>query len=84
MIITNDNPRTENPKQIVDDILRGLLCPWAVEVEYDRAAAIVYAINSARADDVILIAGKGHEDYQIVGEEKLSFSDREVVIKALS
>ena len=84
IIITNDNPRTEDPKHIVDDILQGLLCPWAVEVEYDRMAAIGYAINNAKPDDVILIAGKGHEEYQIIGKEKLPFSDKEVVMKALS
>jgi UDP-N-acetylmuramoyl-L-alanyl-D-glutamate--2,6-diaminopimelate ligase len=83
VVITNDNPRTEDPKQIVDDILQGLLCPWAVEVEYDRMAAINYAIHCAKENDVILIAGKGHEDYQIVGKESLPFSDQEVVIKAL-
>ncbi len=83
VVITNDNPRTENSKQIVDDILQGLLCPWAVEVEYDRATSIAYAINQARENDVILIAGKGHEDYQIIGKEKTPFSDKEIVTKAL-
>jgi len=83
VIITNDNPRTEDPRQIVDDILQGLLCPWAAEIEYDRYTAINYAINNARDNDLILIAGKGHEDYQIIGREKVPFSDKDVVLKAL-
>jgi UDP-N-acetylmuramyl-tripeptide synthetase len=84
IIITNDNPRAEDPQQIIDDILKGLLCPWAAEVEQDRRAAIAHAIDCAQANDVILIAGKGHEDYQIIGKEKLHFSDQEVVEKVLS
>lgn len=83
VVITNDNPRTEDPKQIVADILQGLLCPWAVEVEYDRMTAIAYAINHASTADVILLAGKGHEDYQIIGKEKLPFSDKEVATRFL-
>lgn len=83
IIITNDNPRAENPQQIINDILQGLLCPWAAEVEQDRRAAIAHAIDCASANDVILVAGKGHEDYQIVGKEKLPFSDQEVVEKIL-
>lgn len=84
VVITNDNPRTEDSKQIVDDIMHGLLCPWAAEIEYDRGAAIEYVINNAKVNDLILIAGKGSEDYQIVGREKLPFSDEEVVRRALS
>lgn len=83
LIITNDNPRTENPEQIVNDILQGLLCPWAAEVEYDRRAAIAHAINCAQPNDIILIAGKGHEDYQIIGKEKSHFSDYEEAEKQL-
>ena len=83
IIITNDNPRAENPQQIINDILQGLLCPWAAEVEQDRRAAIAHAIDCASANDVILVAGKGHEDYQIIGKEKLPFSDQEVIEKIL-
>lgn len=79
VIITNDNPRSEDPMQIVDDIVQGLSCPWAAEVELDRGAAIAHAIDCTNSGDIILIAGKGHEDYQIIGKEKLYFSDREVV-----
>jgi len=83
IIITNDNPRAENPQQIINDILQGLLCPWAAEVEQDRRVAIAHAIDCASANDVILVAGKGHEDYQIIGKEKLPFSDQEVIEKIL-
>jgi len=83
VVITNDNPRTEDPKQIVDDILQGLLCPWSVEVEYDRESAIEYAINHSNENDLILFAGKGSEDYQIIGKERLPFSDKKVVMRVL-
>ncbi|MDR1056992.1 MAG: UDP-N-acetylmuramoyl-L-alanyl-D-glutamate--2,6-diaminopimelate ligase [Coxiellaceae bacterium] len=83
VIITNDNPRIEDPQHIVDDILQGLLCAWAAKVEFDRVAAITYAINHAKAGDLVLIAGKGHEDYQIIGKEKIPSNDKEVVLKAL-
>lgn len=79
IIITDDNPRTEGSAVIISDIEKGLLCPWAAEIIPDRHDAIAHAINSAQSGDVVLIAGKGHEPYQIVGTEKLSFSDAEEV-----
>jgi UDP-N-acetylmuramoyl-L-alanyl-D-glutamate--2,6-diaminopimelate ligase len=84
VIITDDNPRTENPQQIVDDITRGLLCAWAVEVEHDRGAAIAHALECAQSGDIVLIAGKGHENYQVVGKDKIYFSDIEVVKTVLN
>lgn len=84
VIITNDNPRTEDPMLIVDDVVQGLSCPWAVEIELDRGAAIAHAIDCANSGDIILIAGKGHEDYQIIGKEKVHFSDQEVVESILA
>ncbi len=75
LIITDDNPRTEHAGEIVNDIMNGLLCPWAVEIEHDRGAAIAHAINCASPGDVVLVAGKGHEEYQIIGQEKIPFSD---------
>jgi len=87
VIVTSDNPRTENPDAIIDDIVQGFssikrgLEPFIVEP--DRARAIVMAIEQARPDDMVLIAGKGHEDYQIIGTEKRHFSDIEEVKKAL-
>ena len=83
VIITNDNPRTENPEEIVRDITQDLLCPWGIEVEYDRYAAIAHALECAQANDIVLVAGKGHEDYQIVGTTKLPFNDIEVVKRLL-
>jgi UDP-N-acetylmuramoyl-L-alanyl-D-glutamate--2,6-diaminopimelate ligase len=83
IIVTDDNPRTENGDAIVADILKGLSRPEAAIVERDRAAAIQQAIAMSAATDVVLIAGKGHEDYQIVGTERRSFSDREQALRAL-
>jgi UDP-N-acetylmuramoyl-L-alanyl-D-glutamate--2,6-diaminopimelate ligase len=84
IVLTNDNPRCEQQCQIIEDILKGLLCLWAAEIEYDRATAIQYAINNAGSDDIILIAGKGHEDYQIIGEDCLPYSDKDVVMQAFA
>jgi len=76
--VTDDNPRTEDPAKIVADILAGLPDAAAVRVEHDRAAAIRGALAHAQAGDVVVIAGKGHEDYQIVGRQRRAFSDRDV------
>ncbi|MGD1046095.1 MAG: UDP-N-acetylmuramoyl-L-alanyl-D-glutamate--2,6-diaminopimelate ligase [Bacteroidota bacterium] len=84
VIVTSDNPRTEAPEAIIDDIMRGIIRHASVLREVDRQTAIERAIKCAQRDDVILIAGKGHEDYQIIGKEKKHFSDREVVEKLLS
>lgn len=83
VVVTSDNPRTEDPQRILDDILEGI--PETVKpiVEIDRAAAINKAIQSARSGDGVIIAGKGHEDYQILGTEKIHFDDREVARDAL-
>jgi UDP-N-acetylmuramoyl-L-alanyl-D-glutamate--2,6-diaminopimelate ligase len=74
-IVTSDNPRTEPPGQIIADILEGM-AEEAVAID-DRAEAIAYAIAHAAVEDTILIAGKGHEDYQVIGDQTLSFSDFE-------
>ncbi|NGY05800.1 UDP-N-acetylmuramoyl-L-alanyl-D-glutamate--2,6-diaminopimelate ligase [Solimonas terrae] len=80
VFITDDNPRHESPQAIVAEILAGIaLAPAgtaAPRVEHDRASAIRMAIAAAGRDDVVVIAGKGHEDYQIYGNEVRSFSDR--------
>lgn len=83
VIVTDDNPRTEDGDAIVAGIVKGLKQPQRVVIERDRARAIGRAIRSARAGDAVLVAGKGHEDYQIVGLETRHFSDREVVQAAL-
>lgn len=79
VIITNDNPRMEDPKRIIDDILKGV-CSYNknYEVIIDRREAIKRAIESAKKNDVVLIAGKGHEKYQIIGEEIYDFDDKKV------
>ncbi len=82
MVVTSDNPRGESPEAIIDDIVQG--CQAGVEVEPDRAAAIRYALGAARAGDTLLIAGKGHEDYQEVKGQRLPFSDRQVVEELLA
>ena len=83
-VVTSDNPRTEDPKRILQDILEGV--PSSVEpiVICDRATAIRTAILEAKPGDGVLIAGKGHEDYQILGTEKIHFDDREQAREALS
>ncbi|WP_298721096.1 UDP-N-acetylmuramoyl-L-alanyl-D-glutamate--2,6-diaminopimelate ligase [uncultured Oceanisphaera sp.] len=79
VILTDDNPRTESAEAIVADMKRGLNEPDAVQVIHRRAKAIAHAIEQAAAEDIILVAGKGHEDYQIVGTDKMHYSDRETV-----
>ncbi len=79
VIVTDDNPRTEDGDAIVADILNGMKSADRVLIERDRAVAIERAIREAGANDAVLIAGKGHEDYQIVGLVSRYFSDRDVV-----
>ncbi|WP_245720556.1 UDP-N-acetylmuramoyl-L-alanyl-D-glutamate--2,6-diaminopimelate ligase [Microbulbifer yueqingensis] len=80
-IVTSDNPRSEDPQKIIEDILEGAASN--IEVEADRAAAIRRAVMAAAPGDIVLIAGKGHEDYQIIGSEKIHFCDREQSARAL-
>ena len=83
IVVTSDNPRTEDPQQIINDILKGISIESSKIIEPDRATAIDNAISIASANDLILIAGKGHEDYQILGVEKIYFDDRKQAMKAL-
>lgn len=80
VMITSDNPRTESPEQIIADIIAGIsekdISKWSQEV--DRKNAIHQVLGMASSEDVVLIAGKGHEDYQIIGNQKTHFSDYEV------
>ena len=83
-VITSDNPRTEDPMKIIEDILAGvkdLQKPYLV-VE-NRRAAIARAMAEARQDDIIVLCGKGHETYQILGTEKTHLDEREEVAKNL-
>ena len=82
-IITSDNPRTEDPQKIIDDILKGVVEGKEYYVEIDREKAIAKAVSIAKEHDIIFIAGKGHEDYQIIGKTKHHFDDRLVVQKYL-
>ena len=75
VIITSDNPRKEPINQIIDDILIGIDEMKNVYVEIDRSDAISFAIKTAELNDIILIAGKGHEDYQIIGDKRVFHSD---------
>ena len=86
VVITSDNPRTEDPSIILDDIVAGVPVSMRsnLVVEPDRAAAIRLIINAAEPGDVVLIAGKGHEDYQIIGTVKHHFDDREQAAAALA
>ena len=84
LIVTSDNPRSEAPQAIVDDIMAGMLAPAAVTVQLDRAAAIRSAILAADRTDIVLIAGKGHETYQEIAGQRLPFSDRQWVRKVLA
>jgi UDP-N-acetylmuramyl tripeptide synthase len=82
--LTSDNPRTEDPMAIVRDIRKGLSAQGGtVQVQLDRALAIAQALRQASPQDVVLIAGKGHETYQEVGQERRPFSDVEQVQLAM-
>ena len=86
-VVTSDNPRSEDPQAIVDEIVAGIDGGADGEhciVKVDRAEAIQYAIAQAVAGDTVLIAGKGHEDYQLIAGEKLHFCDREQAAEALA
>jgi UDP-N-acetylmuramoyl-L-alanyl-D-glutamate--2,6-diaminopimelate ligase len=83
VIVTSDNPRTEDPDLIIRDITAGLERNNH-EVIPDREEAIARAVHEARQGDIVVIAGKGHEDYQILGTEKIHFDDKEVAARRLA
>ncbi|MGB1311106.1 MAG: Mur ligase family protein, partial [Leucothrix sp.] len=84
VIVTDDNPRNEDPQQIVQEIMSGFEQAEFVTVEHDRAVAISQAIALAKAGDVVLVAGKGHEQSQLVQGKALPFDDREQIRFALA
>jgi len=84
VIVTSDNPRQEDPNEIIKDIEKGLTFDSEIFVEPERSIAIQLAIAKAKKNDVVLIAGKGHEDYQILKDQTIYFDDREEARKALS
>jgi UDP-N-acetylmuramoyl-L-alanyl-D-glutamate--2,6-diaminopimelate ligase len=79
VVITDDNPRTESPAAIAAEVLAGIPAGVPVTVIHDRAEAIRSTLSRTRVGDAVLIAGKGHEDYQLVGADKRVFSDRQFV-----
>jgi UDP-N-acetylmuramoyl-L-alanyl-D-glutamate--2,6-diaminopimelate ligase len=81
-VATSDNPRTENPDAIIDDIEQGMGGVPHLRIT-DRLKAIHTALGEARAGDTLLLAGKGHETYQVIGTEKLPFDEREIVKEAV-
>jgi len=85
IIVTSDNPRTEEPTAIIDEIITGFESPdsQTITIEPDRKKAIESAIESSDKNDIILIAGKGHETYQIIGKQKFDFSDKEIAEQCL-
>ena len=84
IVITDDNPRTESPQAITAGIVAGIPAGHAYRVEHDRGRAIHDAVLDARPQDVVMIAGKGHEDYQLYGRERRAFSDQDAVRAALA
>ena len=83
IFVTSDNPRTENPKSIINDILSGIKNKDKINIDVNRYCAIEKAINLAKSHDVVLIAGKGHENYQILKNEVINFDDKQVASNIL-
>jgi UDP-N-acetylmuramyl-tripeptide synthetase len=79
LILTSDNPRSEDPLSIMKEIAAGIPPQVSYDMEVDRRRAIVQALQHAQPGDVVLVAGKGHEDYQIIKSERFHFSDREII-----
>jgi len=79
LVVTSDNPRTEDPMAIIEDVLAGLDEKSRVNVIVDRKQAVLDTLAKAQPNDVVLLAGKGHEDYIIWGHEKIDYNERQVV-----
>lgn len=85
LVVTSDNPRTENPRKIIDDIMKGIPAGlFRGKIIENRHEAIKFALSIAQKDDIIILAGKGHENYQIIGKEKFPFDERQVIKSVLS
>jgi UDP-N-acetylmuramoyl-L-alanyl-D-glutamate--2,6-diaminopimelate ligase len=83
VLLTSDNPRSEDPLAIIDDVLAGMPASSPVEIDPDRRRAIESAVNRAGPGDVVLIAGKGHETTQVIGDRTIPFDDRAVARAAI-
>jgi UDP-N-acetylmuramoyl-L-alanyl-D-glutamate--2,6-diaminopimelate ligase len=79
VVVTDDNPRTEPAEQIIEDILTGIADKTQVKVWPGRREAVIRAMQEAGKDDVVLLAGKGHEDYQVIGTQRIDYNERAVV-----
>ena len=84
ILLTDDNPRSEDPARIITGIVAGIVSGAPLTIEHDRALAIRVALQRSAPDDVVLIAGKGHEDYQIFAHERREFRDQTVVAAELA
>ena len=83
-VVTSDNPRSEEPEQIIADVLEGMReAPIPVHVEPDRTKAIRLAMRLAQKDDIVLLAGKGQETYQVLKTGKIHYDEREIVAQVL-
>jgi UDP-N-acetylmuramoyl-L-alanyl-D-glutamate--2,6-diaminopimelate ligase len=82
-VLTSDNPRSEDPAAIIDQVRSGVGRAEVLSVEPDRRAAIALALDAARPGDVVILAGKGHETTQVVGDEAIPFDDRAVAAEIL-
>ncbi len=82
-VLTSDNPRTEDPESIMDDVMPGLAGAGEIHREADRRKALTLALDLARSGDAVLVAGKGHEPYQIIGNVKYPFSDQQILKELL-
>jgi len=84
-IVSSDNPRAEDPEAIIADVLEGMKKSRAqIFTEADRTKAVVLALKKAREGDTVLLAGKGHEDYQVLAEGKVHLDEREIVMEYIS
>ena len=81
-VVTSDNPRTEDPDRIIDDVLAGMEGASFLR-ETDRRKAIALALAEAREGDLVVLAGKGHESYQVLGREKHPFDEKAIVREAM-
>lgn len=82
-VLTDDNPRSEEPSAIMKDMVAGLTQPEQAHIIHDRRSAIAFAVEQAQTNDIILVAGKGHEDYQILADRTIHYSDRETVAELI-
>ena len=83
IVVTSDNPRSENPNKIINDIIQEIPSSNEVIIQPDRKAAISFAVDTSGGEDLILIAGKGHENYQIIGSNIIDMDDRKIAEEAL-